>query len=193
VIAAVAVLVAAVAIGVLVVNESSEPKPVAQLTPQTDPDQGAIPLDEETATNFGVTEADFVSYGSYGELQIWSATTREAKRCLAMVAENRIIMVRCAAPTFDPVADVDFPSNMFPPAPSGEPTFNIRFVLRDGVVDVYLARILRAGSTDTSRATTPELGLRSARMACPRQNQQARHGSSASVTGRADSPNLWVF
>ena len=125
-------LVAAIAIGVLVVNESSEPKPVAQLTPQADPAQGAIPLDDETAANMGgVTEADFVSYGSYGELQIWSTTTPEAKRCLAMVAENRIIMVRCAAPTFDPVADLDFPSDMFPPAPSGEPTSNVRFVLHD--------------------------------------------------------------
>ena len=53
VIAAVAVLVAAIAIGVLAVNESSEPKPVAQLTPQADPDQGAIPLDDETARNLG--------------------------------------------------------------------------------------------------------------------------------------------
>jgi hypothetical protein len=139
VIAAVAVLVAAIAIGVLIVNESSEPRPVAQLTPQADPDQGAIPLDDETAANFGVTEADFVSYGSYGELQVWSMTTPEAKRCLAMAAENAIIMVRCAAPTLDPVADLDLPSEMLPPAPSGEPTFNIRFILRDQIVDVYLA------------------------------------------------------
>ncbi|WP_421742049.1 hypothetical protein [Cellulomonas sp.] len=139
VIAAGAVLVAAVTIGVLAVNESSEPAPVAQLTPQADPDQGAIPLDDETATNLGVTEADFVSYGSYGALQVWSATTPEAKRCLAMVAENRIIMVRCSAPSLDPVADLDFPPEMFPPAPSGEPTSQVRFVLRDELVEVYLA------------------------------------------------------
>jgi len=139
VIAAVAVLVAAIAIGVFVVNESSEPKPVAQLTPQDDPDQGAIPLDDETAANYDVTEDDFESYGSYGELQIWRMTTSEAKRCLAVVAEDRIIMVRCSAPTLDPVADLDLPSNMFPPAPSGEPTGNVRFVLHDDVIDVYLA------------------------------------------------------
>ncbi|WP_157465716.1 hypothetical protein [Cellulomonas sp. Leaf395] len=72
------------------------------------PDQGAIPLDYKTATNLGVIDADFVSYGSYGELQIWSTTTLEAKPCLAMVAEDRIIMVRCSAPSLDPVADLDF-------------------------------------------------------------------------------------
>lgn len=139
VIAAVAVLVAAIAIGVLIVNESSEPKPVAQLTPQGRPDQGSIAVDDETAVLWGVTVADFVSYGSYGELQIWSTTMPEAKRCLAVVEENRIIMGRCSAPTLDPVADVDFLSSMFPPAPSGEPTSNVRFVLREDVVDVYLA------------------------------------------------------
>jgi hypothetical protein len=139
VITAVAVLVAAIAIGVLVVNESSEPKPVAQLTPQADPAQ-PIPLDDEPAANMGgVTEDDFVSYGSYGELQIWSTTTPQAKRCLAVVMENRIIMVRCAAPTFAPVADLDFPPEVFPPAPSGEPTSNVRFALHGDVVDVYLA------------------------------------------------------
>ena len=140
VIAAVAVLVAAIAVGVLAVNESSEPEPVAQLAPQADPDQGAIPLDDEAATTMGgVTDADFVSYGSYGELQVWSTTTPEAKPCLAIVAENRIIMVRCSAPSLDPVADLDFPPDMFPPAPSGEPTSHVRFVLHDELVDVYLA------------------------------------------------------
>lgn len=139
VVAAVAVLAAAVAVGVLAVNGSSEPEAVAQLMPQSDPDQGVIPLDDENAANLGVTDADFVSYGSYGELQIWSTTTPEAKRCLAIVAENRIVMVRCSAPSLDPVADVDFPPDMFPPAPSGEPTSQVRFVLREELVDVYLA------------------------------------------------------
>jgi len=41
VIAAVAVLLAAIALGVLVVSEASEPKLVAQLTPQGCPDPGS--------------------------------------------------------------------------------------------------------------------------------------------------------
>ncbi|GAA3212864.1 hypothetical protein [Microbacterium terregens] len=137
VIAAVAVLVAAIAIGFLVVNVSSEPKPVAQLTPQSA--QGSIPLDEETARDWGVTEADFVSYGSYGDLQIWVTTKPENKRCLAVVAENHISMFRCVAPTFDTIADFDVDPDHVPPAPSGEPAGNVRFVLHDDVVDVYLA------------------------------------------------------
>ena len=138
VIAAVAVLVAAIAIGFLVVDESSDPKPVAQLT-QTDPASGPIPLDEETAVNWGVTEADFVSYGSYGALQIWSTTKPEAKRCLAVVVENRISVFRCAAPSLDTIVDFDIDPNLVPRAPSGEPAANIRFVLHHEVVDVYLA------------------------------------------------------
>jgi hypothetical protein len=139
VIAAVAVLVAAIAIGVLVVNESSKPKPVAQLTPQGRPDQGSIPVDDETAVAWGVTVADFVSYGSYGELQIWSTTKPEAKRCLAVVAENHISVFNCAAPSLDTIADFDSDPARVPRAPSGEPAASIRFVLHDDVVDVYLA------------------------------------------------------
>jgi hypothetical protein len=141
VIAAVAVLVAAIAIGVLVVNESSEPRPVARLTPQTDT-QGSIPVDEEAAGTFeiyGVTEADFVSHGSYGALEAWSTTKGAESRCLALVIENHISVLNCTAPTLDTIADFNIDPQLVPPAPSGEPTSTIRFVSHDDVVDVYLA------------------------------------------------------
>jgi hypothetical protein len=142
VIAAVAVLLAAIAIGVLVVNESSEPRPVARLTPQQTDPRGSIPVDKEAAETFeifGVTEADFVSHGSYGDLKIWSTTKPEGKRCLAVVVENHISVFNCAAPTLDTIADFDIDPARVPPAPSGEPAANVRFVLHDDVVDVYLA------------------------------------------------------
>ncbi|MCR2784009.1 MULTISPECIES: hypothetical protein [unclassified Microbacterium] len=139
VVTAAAVLVAGIAIAALLIDDASEPTPVAQLAPQTDSAQGTIPLDDEIARNWGVTEADFVSHGSYGDLQIWSTTAPEAKRCLAVVVENRISVFNCAAPTLDTIADFDIDPNLVPPAPSGEPAANVRFVLHDEIVDVYLA------------------------------------------------------
>ncbi len=122
------------------VNESSEPKSVAQLTPQGPPDQGSIPVDDETAVAWDVTVADFVSYGSYGPLEIWSTTKPEGKRCLAVVGvgDNHISVFRCTAPSVDTIADFNIDPSVVPRAPSGEPTENIRFVLHDEVVDVYL-------------------------------------------------------
>lgn len=163
VITAVAVLVAAIAIGALVANESSQPKPLAQLTPQGRPDQGSIPVDDETAVAWGVTVADFVSYGSYGELQIWSTTKPEAKRCLAVVAEHHISVFNCTAPSLDTIAN----STETPPGSHGRRPVSRRQI--SGSSSTMMSstctwpRILRAGSTDTSRATTPELGTH----ACP--------------------------
>ncbi|MBB2924089.1 hypothetical protein [Cellulomonas cellasea] len=139
VVAAVAVLLGAVAIGLLVVDEASEPRPVAQLTPQGRPDPGSIPADDESAVAWGVTVADFVSYGSYGDLQVWGTTEPEAKRCIAVVVERHISVMSCAAPSLDTIADFDIDPDSVPRAPSGEPAANIRFVLHEDVVDVYLA------------------------------------------------------
>jgi hypothetical protein len=139
VIATVAVLVAAIAIGVLVVNESSEPRPVARLAAQAGPAQGAVPIEKEIAEEWDVTDADFVSYGSYGAAELWSTTTPGAKRCLGVVVHGSTWVFGCTAPTFDTVADIDIDPNLVPPAPSGEPTSNVRFFLHDDVVDVYLA------------------------------------------------------
>ncbi|MGN8552491.1 UNVERIFIED_CONTAM: hypothetical protein OHV15_07895 [Microbacterium sp. SLM126] len=139
VIAAIAVTVAAVAVGVLVASEASEPKPVAQLDAQSEPAQGPIPLDDETAANWSVAEDDFTFQGAYGDLQVWSASTPETKRCLALVVDDRISLFRCAAPSLDTIADFDIDPSRVPPAPSGEPAANVRFVLHGDVVDVYLA------------------------------------------------------
>lgn len=140
-ITAIAVMVAAIAIGVLIVNESSEPQAVAQLTPQTET-QGSIPVDEESAGTFeiyGVTQAEFVSHGSYGALEAWSTTKGAESRCLALVIENHISVLNCTAPTLDTIADFNIDPQQVPLAPSGEPTSTIRFVSHDDVVDVYLA------------------------------------------------------
>lgn len=134
-----ALRVAAIAIGALVVNQASEPRPVAQLAAQLGTAQGAVPIDEESAREWDVTNATFVSHGSYGAAEIWTTTTPGAKQCLAVVVGAETWRFNCTAPTIDTIADIDIDSNMVPPAPSGEPTWNIRFVLHDGVVDVYLA------------------------------------------------------
>jgi len=136
VIAAVAVLAAAIGIGVFVVDESNQPTPVAQLTPQGQPGSASIPVDDPIFVAYGLTVADFVSYGAYGPLQIWSTTKPENRRCIAVVIENHVSVFECTAPSVDTIADFNIDTNLVPPAPSGETPY-IRFVLHDEVVDVY--------------------------------------------------------
>ncbi|WP_163633315.1 hypothetical protein [Microbacterium sp. B35-04] len=137
VIAAVAVLATAIGIGVFVVGESDQPEPVAQLTPQGQPANASIPVDDDVPVRYDLTVADFVSYGSYGPLQIWSTTKLENQRCLAVVVENHISVFECTAPSVDTIADYNIEPNELPPAPSGELSPYVRFILHDGVVDVY--------------------------------------------------------
>lgn len=142
-IAAIGVLAAAITIGVSVddssevVDESSEPKPVAQLTPQGTPGNASIPVDDQTLGAAGLTVADFVSYGSYGPLQIWSTTKVANNRCIAVVVEEHISVFECTAPSVDTIARFNIDPDLVPPGPSGELTPYIRFVLHDEVVDVY--------------------------------------------------------
>lgn len=137
VIAAVAVLSAAIGIGVFAVDESNQPTPVTQLTPQGQPGIASIPVDDDVPVRYDLTVEDFVSYGSYGPLQIWSTTKPENKRCIAVVIENHISVFECTAPSVDTIADFNIDPNLIPPAPSGELTPYVRFVLHDEVVDVY--------------------------------------------------------
>jgi hypothetical protein len=83
-----------------------------------------------------LTVADFVTYGSYGPLQIWSTTKLENKRCIAVVGDNHISVFECTAPSVDTIADFNIEPNLLPPSPSGELTPYVRFVLHDDVVDV---------------------------------------------------------
>jgi hypothetical protein len=139
VVAAVAGLAATIAIGVLVVSEASELRPVAQLTPQSVGADGSVPIDRGTALEWNATDsADYVSYGSYGAAEIWSTTTTGPKQCLGVVVHGSTWRFNCTAPTIDTIADIDIDPSEVPPTPSGEPASNIRFVLHDGVVDVYL-------------------------------------------------------
>ena len=137
VIAAAVVLAAAVGIAVFVVDEVDQPQPVAQLTPQGQPGTGSIPVDDDVPVRYDLTVADFVSYGSYGPLHIWSTTKLENQRCIAVVVENHISVFECTAPSVDTIADYNIEPNLIPPAPSGELTPYVRFVLHDEVVDVY--------------------------------------------------------
>ncbi|MGC5171212.1 hypothetical protein ACLQ2Q_11230 [Microbacterium sp. DT81.1] len=150
VIAAVAVLAAAIGTGVFVVDEPNQPeptraslrpqedgRPVAQLTPQGPPESASIPVDDEVPVRYGLTVADFVSYGSYGPLRIWSTTKLENERCIAVVRGNHISVFECTAPSVDTIADYNLNLDELPPAPSGELSPYVRFVLHDDVVDVY--------------------------------------------------------
>lgn len=136
-IAAVAVLVAAIGVGVSVIEESNEPQPVARLTPQGQPGSASIPVDDDVPVRYDLTVADFVSYGSYGALQIWSTTSLEDQRCIAVVVQNHISVFECTAPSVDTIADYNIDADMIPPEPSGELSPYVRFVLHDDVVDVY--------------------------------------------------------
>jgi hypothetical protein len=136
-IAAVAVLVAAIGVGVSVVEESNEPQPVARLTPQGQPGSASIPVDDDVPVRYDLTVADFVSYGAYGALEIWSTTSLEGQRCIAVVLKNHISVFECTAPSVDTIADYNIDSDMIPPEPSGELSPYVRFVLHDDVVDVY--------------------------------------------------------
>ncbi len=139
IIAAVAVLAAVIAIGAFAVNEANEPRSVARLAAQPDAPEGTFSVDAETTEIWGVTAADFVPHGSYGVLDLWSTMTPEDLRCLAVVAEGRVSVLNCTAPTIDTIADFNIGSHLVPRAPSGEPASHVRFVLHDDVVDVYLA------------------------------------------------------
>jgi len=142
VIAAVAVLAAAaVGIDMFVVDEPDQAEPVAQLTPQGQPANASIPVDDEVPVRYGLTVADFVSYGAYGPLQIWSTTKLENQRCIAVLHENHISVFECTAPSVDTIADIDMDANQLPPAPSGELSPYVRFVLHDEVVDVYRPKV----------------------------------------------------
>ena len=77
VIVSVVVLATAIGVGIFVVDQSDPTKPVAQLTPQGQPENASIPVDDEVPVRYGLTVADFVSYGSYGPLRIWSTTKLE--------------------------------------------------------------------------------------------------------------------
>jgi hypothetical protein len=137
-IAGVALLAAAIAIGiVVVVDDSNQPQPVARLTPQGQPGPASIPVDDDVPVRYGLTVADFVSYGAYGPLQIWSTTKLENQRCIAVLHEDHISVFECTAPSVDTIADIDMDPNELPPTPSGELSPYVRFVLHDDVVDVY--------------------------------------------------------
>ena len=135
VIAAVVVLAAAIGIGVFVDDEPDRAEPVAQLTPQGQPANASVPVDDEALVRYDLTVADFVSYGAYGPLQIWSTTRLENQRCIAVLRENHISVFECTAPSVDTIADYNM--DELPPAPSGELTPHVRFVLHDDFVDVY--------------------------------------------------------
>ena len=137
VVAAMAVLAAAIVITFVIVGQSNQPRPVAQLTPQGSPGNASIPADDEILVAYDLTVADFVSYGSYGPLQIWGTTRPEGRRCIAVVGEDHISVFECTAPAVDTIADFNIDPGLIPPAPSGELTPYIRFVLHDEVVDVY--------------------------------------------------------
>jgi hypothetical protein len=141
-ITAVGVLMAAIAIGVFRANQPSVPEPVAQLAVRTDA-TAAIPMDDEAARTFegsGLTQDDFVSHGPYGVLQVWSATKQEnGWRCLALVVGDHVSVFHCTPPTEDTIADYNIDPHLVPPAPNGENAWDVRFILRDDVVDVYLS------------------------------------------------------
>jgi hypothetical protein len=119
VIAAVAVLVTAIAIGVFVVEDSSQPEAVARLTPQgRQPGPASIPVDDDVPVRYDLTVEDFVSYGSYGPLHIWSTTKLEDERCIAVVIDKHISVFDQTMVTADYRSRTRSPTRSAPPLTS---------------------------------------------------------------------------
>ncbi|HEX5856723.1 MAG TPA: hypothetical protein VFY91_01310 [Microbacterium sp.] len=145
VIAAIAAIVALVSLGVHVVDAVTRPRAEARLVALDQPLSGDVPptLDQDELQFLETTAPDWVSYGGYGALRVWSTSAPNDWRCLAVVFEQDLWRFNCTAPTIDTTADVVIVSRLLPADAPGGPIpedSTVRFVLHDDVVDVYIER-----------------------------------------------------
>ena len=187
-IAAVAVLAAAIGIGIGVGRFRGRGVGPLQTSRTThsarQPGPASIPVDDDVPVRYDLSVSDFVSYGAYGPLQIWSTTKLENRRCIAVVGDNHISVFECTAPSVDTIADFNIDSDQLPPTPSGELSPCVRFILHDEVVDVY--RPKEEGEfygIQSRRAATPELGTHS-----PTRASSADDPITAPRTGLQSAP-----
>ena len=147
--------VVATALGAMYVYAANEPDAVteplveARLVALDEPPPGNVPpaLSEEDLAYLAAvaetTEPVFVSHGGYGPLEVWSTTTRHNWQCLAVVFESSVWRFNCSVSSLDTVADVSVQESLLPTDAPGGPIpewSDVRFVLHDDVVDVYIGR-----------------------------------------------------
>jgi len=145
VLAAAAAVVALIALGLLFVDELTQPRAEAQLVALDEPPRGDVPPtpEPEDLEYLEITDPVFVSHGSYGPLKVWTTTAPHNWRCLAVVFERDLWRFNCTVTDLDTVADVVVNADLLPTDAPGGPIpewSTIRFVLHDDVVDVYIAR-----------------------------------------------------
>lgn len=145
-IAVVASVVAALALSALAIDQLTQPRPVARLGALAEPPQGtALPaLSREMLRLFGDRDPVFVSHGEYGALDLWSTTDARGQRCLAVSVGGDVPGFECTVPTIDTIVNIRSQNSWMPDNPEGGPIPNgsaLRFVLRDGVVEVYVGRV----------------------------------------------------
>jgi hypothetical protein len=147
VIAFVASIVAALALGALAVDQLTQPRPVARLPALAEPPRGtSLPaLSRELLQLFDGREPVFVSHGEYGALDLWSTEDARGQRCLAVSVGGDVPGFDCTVPTIDTIVNIRSQNSWMPENPEGGPIPNgsaLRFVLRDDVVEVYVGRVL---------------------------------------------------
>ena len=123
----------------------AEPLVEAQLVALDEPLPGSTPpaLGQEDYGYLGIWDPVWVSHGRYGPLDVWSATAPHNWQCLAVVFESSVWRFLCSVSSFDTVADVTVDEHLLPTDALGGPIpdwSNIRFVLHDDIVNVYIGR-----------------------------------------------------
>ena len=146
VVAVAASVIAVIALGALVFERLNRPEPVARFPALAEPPQGtASPLPyPDLLQEFDFRQPVFVSHGEYGALDLWSATGPRGRQCLVVSVGGEVPGFACTVPTIDAIVDIRSQNSWMPEAPDGGPIPNgstIRFVLNDGVIEVYVGRV----------------------------------------------------
>jgi hypothetical protein len=146
VVAVAASVVAAGALGALLLERLNEPQSVARFEPLDHVPRGtALPdIDPEYLRVWGVPASEIVPYGEYGALDLWRTTGDQGRQCLVVSVGGEVFGLHCTAPTIDTFVDVVGTNTVMPEAPEGgriPSASTIRFVLHDDVIDVYLGRL----------------------------------------------------
>lgn len=145
IIAVVASIIAALALGALAIDRLTEPRPLARFTALPEPPQGtALPLLRPELFGF-LHESDrvFVSYGEFGALDLWRTTDARGRQCLVVSVGGAVPGFDCTVPDIETIVSLRSQNSWVPANPDGGPIPNgstLRFVLDDGVIEVYVAR-----------------------------------------------------
>ena len=145
VVAVTASVIAAIALGALAFERVNRPQPVARFPALAEPSQGtAFPLPyPELLREFDFRQPFYVPHGEYGALDMWSATGPRGRQCLIVSVGGEVPGFACTVRAIETIVDIRSQNSWMPDSPDGGPIPNgstVRFVLHDGVIDVYVGR-----------------------------------------------------